>query len=305
MNEQILSNSNNDQVQPANASRGKILLVAFLLCLICSSIVSGVAISLRPLQAKNAQLMQTSEILKVAGIDMHGKDIDSLFAEHIVVKVVDLRSGDYAEDIDHTNFDERIAARTENTSSKLNHSDDIAQIKRRTNFARVYLIYDRYKHVETIILPVHGYGLWSIMYGYIGLSIKTDTIKGLTFYEHNETAGLGSEISNPNWLAQFKGKRVFDDNGQPIIQPSKTAHSVLMADIAAQAARKSKDDNTTTATTAASKESADEKPQIVQSTFDAISGATLTTNGVNNLLHFWLSDLGFGPYLARLRQQYR
>jgi len=303
MTEQILSNSSDHPQQPANAGPGNILLVAFLLCLICSSIVTGVAISLRPLQAKNAQLMQKAEILKVAEIDIHEKDIDTLFAKHIEVKVVDLRAGDYAQGIDPANFDERIAARNENSSIKLNRSDDIAQIRRRTNFARVYLLYDQYKRVETVILPIHGYGLWSIMYGYIGLSVKTDTIKGLTFYEQNETAGLGSEVSNPKWLAQFKGKRVFDSNGQPIIHSSKVSASELNAESALQPALKSSA-SSANATTAASKEARQTKPQVAPSTFDAISGATLTTNGVNNLLHFWLSDLGFGPYLARLRRQY-
>jgi len=291
-------------VQPANASRGKILLVAFLLCLICSSIVSGVAISLRPLQINNAQLMQKAEILKVAEIDINGENIDALFAKHIEVKVVDLPSGDYSQNIDPTNFDERIAARTEKTSIKLNRSDDIAQIKRRTNFARVYLVYDQYKRVETVILPIHGYGLWSIMYGYIALSVKNDTIKGLTFYEHNETAGLGSEVSNPKWLAQFKGKRVFDSKGQPIIHSSKASVSESVPETMPQYESKTIAADVTGTTTAASKEERQAKPQIAPSTFDAISGATLTTNGVNNLLHFWLSDLGFGPYLARLRLQH-
>jgi len=168
MFEQTPQNKSDTSTPPTNEGLGNILLVAFLLCLICSSIVSGVAIGLRPFQTKNAQLKQKTEILKVAGIDTQDKDIDMLFEKHIVVKIVDLRSGDYSEDIDPTKFDERVAARAEKTSTQLNRSEDIAQIKRRTNFARVYLIYDQYQRADTVILPVHGYGLWSIMYGYIG-----------------------------------------------------------------------------------------------------------------------------------------
>jgi len=284
----------------SNESLRKILLVAFLLCLICSTVVTGVAIGLRPLQVNNAQFAQKREILKVAELDASGNDVDTVFAKNIVVKIVDLRTGKYAENIELANFDERRAARSEGTSIKLAQTDDIAQIRRRSNFSRVYLIYNANHRVETIILPIHGYGLWSIMYGYIGLTLPDNSIKGLTFYEHNETAGLGSEISNPQWLAQFKGKPAFDSNGKPTIHAAKITYSEPKPVITA-----TNETRTNASKVATGRASSNEQASVPQPTFDAISGATLTTNGVTNLLQFWLGDLGFGPYLKRLKKEYR
>ena len=64
------------------------------------------------------------------------------------------------------------------------------------------------------MLPIYGKGLWSTLYGFLSLDADATTVRGITFYEHAETPGLGGEIENPRWKAQWNGKNVFDDQGK-------------------------------------------------------------------------------------------
>jgi len=254
-----------------NDDNRKILFVIIALSLVCSILVSTTAVTLRPLQEKNAQLARKLEILKVAGLQLPSGDVDTYFSQTVQTKIVKLDNGEYSDEFDLDNFDERKLARDKSTSKQLQAEFDLASIKRRANYARVYLIPDQQGKIVKYVLPVHGYGLWSIMYGFIALDADATTIAGLTFYEQAETAGLGAEITNPNWLAQYSGKLAVDPQGQPLIRVNK-------GPVNANAAN-------------------------ARYSVDGISGATLTSNGVTNLMHFWLGQLGFGPYLAKIRQQ--
>jgi len=68
--------------------------------------------------------------------------------------------------------------------------------------------------VETVILPIHGYGLWSTMYAYVALDGRGERVKGVTFYAHAETPGLGAEIENARWRDSWVGKRLIGDDSQ-------------------------------------------------------------------------------------------
>ncbi len=70
-------------------------------------------------------------------------------------------------------------------------------------------------------MPVHGYGLWSTMHAFLALDVDGTTIKGVNFYEHAETPGLGGEVQNPKWVAQFVGKKITDEAGNPAIKVLK------------------------------------------------------------------------------------
>lgn len=257
-----------------NDDKRKIIFVATVLCLVCSVLVSTSAILLRPLQESNAQMASMTEILKVGGLQLPDKkDVERYFSQHVTTKIVDLDSGEYREEFNVDTFDERKAARDQGTSIALQTTQDIARIKRRVNYARIYLIPDQQGNIEKIILPIHGYGLWSTIYGFLALHADGKTIAGLTFYEQAETAGLGAEVTNPKWLAQFIGKQTVDEQGIPKIRIVKGS---------------------------VNPDDAEAKYLV-----DGISGASLTSNGVTNLMQFWLGELGFGPYLANLRERGR
>ncbi|MCR9248280.1 MAG: NADH:ubiquinone reductase (Na(+)-transporting) subunit C [bacterium] len=70
--------------------------------------------------------------------------------------------------------------------------------------------------VEAYVLPISGRGLWSTLRGYLALDGDKNHVRGITFYEHKETPGLGGEVDNPSWQAQWKGKTVLDEDGKLI-----------------------------------------------------------------------------------------
>jgi Na+-transporting NADH:ubiquinone oxidoreductase subunit C len=252
-----------------NDDPGKILAVAISLCLVCSVLVSGAAVLLKPLQDRNQALAVRKQIVSVAGFQADSvQQVEALFRQHIETRIVDLDSGKFDDSVDPASFDPRAASRDPATSRALAPNEDPARIRRRPNLAPVYLVRDG-ERIKTVVLPVFGYGLWSTMHGLIALAGDGRTISGLTFYEHGETPGLGDFIESPAWQAQFPGKLAFDEQG-------KLRLAVVKGGV--------------------NPASPEARYQV-----DAVAGATLTSNGVNNLLRYWLGEQGFGPFLERLR----
>ncbi len=240
--------------------------VAVVLCLVCSIAVATAAVVLKPRQERNAELFMQRQILKVAGLLEEGKSVDELF-EQVETRIVDLDTGGYAPDVDPTTYKQREAAKDVALSRPIPAGEDIAKIKRRANFAPVYLV-RREGEPNLMILPMHGYGLWSTMYAFLALAEDGRTIKAITFYEQAETAGLGTEIENPRWQAQWKDKLARDEQGEVRFELVKGGVSV---------------------------DDPDAQYQV-----DGLAGATLTANGVTNMVRYWMGKQGFGPYLAQL-----
>ena len=254
--------SNNDSIK-------KTLFVVIVLSLVCSIIVSVAAVALRDKQQINAKLDKQSKILEVSGVDMSQGSIQELYAKFIEPKLVDFSTGELVgqtkDGVKAADFDQRAAASNPATSTKLSGDQDPAKIINRANYGLVYLVKNG-NDVSRMILPIHGNGLWSMMYAFVAVETDANTVDGIIYYEQGETPGLGGEVENPQWRAQFVGKKLFDENGKPAIRivkggaPSGSEHGV-----------------------------------------DALSGATLTSNGVQNQFNFWLGDMGYGPFLAKVR----
>lgn len=245
------------------------LLVALVLCLVCSVMVSAAALILRPLQLENAQVDRQRAVLAVAGLwepDMSTDEVRAVFAERVSARLVDLRTGQYSEDFDPLSFEQTRAARDPELSRALTEEEDIASIRRREHYAVVYRI-EQNGELQRLVLPVRGYGLWSTLHGFLALEPDLDTVAGIGFYQHAETPGLGGEVDNPNWQAKWIGKKVYA-NGQPVLR-------IIKGNVDA--------------------DSPDAEHQV-----DAIAGATLTGKGVTNLVRFWLGEEGFGPFLRKL-----
>ena len=247
------------------------LTVAVLVCLVCSVFVAGAAIALKPTQVENRLLDKQRSILAIAGLGeagMSGAKVKELFDSTITAKLVDLESGTFSDAFDPITFDPLKAAKDPKTSSALKSSEDIAGIKRQERYTTVYMV-EKDGEVETLILPVRGYGLWSTLHGFIAVKGDLNTVVGMGFYQHGETPGLGGEVDNPKWTGQWPGKTLFDDNGDLAVQ-------VVKGGVDPQSPR-------------------------AEHQVDGLAGATLTGNGVDNLLKFWLGQNGFGPFIANLR----
>ena len=145
-----------------------------------------------------------------------------------------------------------------------------AGIQRVPNQALVYRLVDN-GELGLLVLPIEGKGLWSTLYGFIALDADLDTIRGITFYEHKETPGLGGEVDNPRWKALWRDRRAFGEGGERVPR---------IEVIRGQAGPPAED------------------PYRV----DGLSGATMTSRGVGRLVRFWLGEEGFAPYLDTLRK---
>lgn len=262
---------------PPRDSMANTILVALILCLVCSSLVSLAAVALKPMQDVNKALDVQKNILDATGLaadqlgttagSLSKQQIDEMF-ERIETKMVDLSSGEYVEvsEEELKLYDPRKAARDDALSVKIGETEYPIGLGQREKVAKVYLVRSTAGELEQIVLPVYGNGLWSTLYGFLALDKDLKTVKGITFYEHGETPGLGGEVDNPSWKEQWKGLSVYSDDGQPEIGVSKGP-----------------------------------APTGSEYLVDGMSGATITSRGVSNLVRYWLSDDGFGHYLDNLK----
>jgi len=261
--------------QPKREGIGNVLIFAVAVCLVCSVLVSGAAVALKPVQKANRVLDQKKNVLIAAGVleegattDAAGRGVEALFAD-FETRVVDLRTGEYADDIDAQSFDQLRSAADPSRSTALATGEDPATIKRLEHYGLVYLKRDSAGTVETAVLPIRGYGLWGTLYGYLALDSDLETVAGIGFYQHQETPGLGGEVENPRWKSQWAGLRLFDDAGAPAVALVKGK----------------------------APEGSDARSHQV----DALSGATMTSRGVQNLVNFWVGDRGYGAWLENMR----
>lgn len=252
----------------ANDSLEKTIAVTFVLCFVCAILVSFAAVALRPLQLENKALDMKKNILEVAGLMEQDTDINQTFAREIEPKLIAIETGDYVDGMDVNLYDQRKAAKDPTQNSLLPRAQDIAGIKKKAKIAKVYLVKNA-GVIESIILPIHGYGLWSTLYGFLALEIDGQTVKSINFYDQAETPGLGGEVVNPNWRALWKGKKVYNATGEPILKLVKGT--------------------------------VDNNKPGAEFQVDGLAGATITSNGVSNLVKYWMGAEGFAPYLDKIR----
>lgn len=261
----------------AKETVSRTIIVALVLSVFFSVIVSTAAVMLKPEQEKNQALNMKTNILAAADMLPAGAtadQVEKVFSQ-FEVHLVNLDTGEYVEPSyvgvkDPMKYDMYKAASDPKLSTAIPSDQDEAGIKRRPDVAKVYVLRDGGK-LEKVVLPIHGYGLWSTLYGFVCLQGDANTIQGLGFYQQAETPGLGGEVDNPRWKAQWQGKVVYgSDMTDPQIRLVKGGVS------------------------------ADTKNK--EHKVDALSGATLTSRGVENLVDYWLGMRGFAPYLEKLRQ---
>ena len=254
-----------------NDSTAKTLLVALLLCLVCSIVVSSAAVGLRGKQEENKKLYEKKNLLLVAGLlkgPQASKEQILKAYESVETKVIDFSTGQYVSHIDPETYDQEKASKNSATNITINSQDDIAGIKTRARYGKVYLIHKE-AQLSMIILPIKGKGLWSTLYGLLALHKDGNTIYNIGFYQHGETPGLGGEIDNPNWQALWKGKKVYNDQGIPALDIVKGTAGGSM----------------------------------IEHKIDGLTGATITSDGVENLVHYWHSDDQYGTFLKKIRGQ--
>ncbi len=267
-------------------SMANTFLVSVVLCIVCSLLVSTAATILKPLQTRNKRLDKQRNILAAAGIvadrdgeeiaakDMSSAEIEELYEAKITPKLLDLETGEYVEEADEA-FDPRQAAKDPGLSTEIEGPFDIG-LARREKQTWVYLVTDG-DQVQQYVIPVYGMGLWSTLYGFVAVEDDLRTIAGLTYYEHAETPGLGGEVENPAWKVRWLGKQIYEEG-------------VAVADVSSANIKVG---------VAKGSPSGEAAKYMV----DGLSGATITSRGVDSMLKYWFSDEGFGTYFKKLATQ--
>ena len=237
------------------------LIIPLVACIACAIIVSVTAVSVRPEQNLNVENEKKVKILAAAGIktdkvDEEFSKIKTIFVDFETDKLVTIDSA----------YDHIKAASNPDLSTVIPKADDIAVLKRRENIGTIYVWVDEKNAIEKLVLPIRGYGLWGTLYGYLSLDSDLNTVRGIEYYDHKETPGLGGEVDNPNWKSDWYGKRIYNEDGSVALYVTKGASSTDYE-------------------------------------IDGISGATLTTNGVSNMIKYWLGDNGYGPIIKNLNEE--
>ena len=246
------------------------LVFAAIVCVVCAVFVSSSAVSLHDRQVANQLLEKQRNVLVAAGL---ASEEESLSSEDVAARfgpirqvVIDLRTGAEVDGADPAAFDQRAEAAGSETGRVAPENN--AGLNRLPKRALVYELRNE-DGLDLLVLPVEGLGLWSTLYGFLALDADLETIRGLTFYQHLETPGLGGEVDNPRWKALWPGRKAFV-GAEPRIEVIRGRAG---------------------------------PPDTDPHRVDGISGATMTGRGVTNLLRFWLGDEGFRPYLERLGKE--
>ncbi|HCH62115.1 MAG: Na(+)-translocating NADH-quinone reductase subunit C [Deltaproteobacteria bacterium] len=244
------------------------------ICLVASVFVSGAAVSLKPMQEANKVLDRQKKVLGVAGLMEKGEaitpdEIQKRFDENIIARLVSLESGLVVETADNgqtaDEYDQLKA--TKDPALSIATPDNKAKVPRMAKLATVYCV-KQDAGCDQHILPIEGKGLWSTMYGFVSVDSDANTIRGITFYQHGETPGLGGEIDNLDWQQKWVGRKVYNDKGSVAIHVKKGAAG---------------------------------KADVAPYSVDGLSGATLTSNGVTHSLDLWLGAQGFESYLSNVK----
>lgn len=260
------------------------LIVAIVLSLVCSALVSAAAVILKPLRAANILHDKRTNILKVCGFSesdiKNAGGVEKLFKDRFQTFIVDLNTGEESlagaqeavkevgkkfEDF-LNDYDQLWCSKSKEplVATELDKKADICGIKYRENFSHVFVLQNENDgSIEKYVFPVRSYGLWSMMQGYLAVEPDLQTVAGLTFYEQAETPGLGGEVTNPKWKAKWIGKQIFDQDGNVALKVAKAL------------------------------------PENDPNGVDALTGATITSNGVSYLMEYWMGDAGFGSFIKK------
>ena len=238
---------------------------------VCSILVSLSTTTLRPIRERNEALQRYRNVVSLTGLVEAGADDEQVLevVEQLDARVVELNTGAFADDLDPDDINARSAASDESRSTQIPPNADLARLGRRSNHEVLYLVWDD-GALSRVIFPISGQGMWSTLYGFIALESDLNTIADGSFYEQTETAGLGDQIEDPTWQAQWRGRKIFGETGDVQFRVSGGVVSPSSAAAAFEV--------------------------------DGLTGATITGAGVTNLVRYWFGPHGYGPFLAQLAE---
>ncbi|KAF5053853.1 Na(+)-translocating NADH-quinone reductase subunit C [anaerobic digester metagenome] len=240
-------------------SNGYIFRYASIMVILVAALLSAAAILLQPAQERNVKIEKIQDILRSAHIESTTADAEQLYDKHIVKEIVINAAGEEVGVYAGGKFEkgDRRAFLVD-LKSELKAKQQIAEGKQAQE--PVFPLFVCRKGTEDLyIIPLYGVGLWGPIWGNIALKSDFNTVEGVTFGHKGETPGLGAEIATDIFTTQFPAKTLFDANG------NFTSIKVVKGGVA--------------------NSSIDPSHGV-----DAISGGTITSNGVSDMLNSCLEN---------------
>jgi len=233
--------------------------------IVVAAVLSSVAMLLKPAQDKNVAIARMRAILESANIEATADNAIDLFNKTIVEEEVVDAQGNVVGVYRNGKLE-----KGETRAFDLNLKEELyAKTKGKEYFLPVYIA--NVDGRKLYIFPLQGRGLWGQIYGNLTLSDDLVTVAGSQFGHDKETPGLGDEIEQTPFEHQFIGKTIFDDKGNfTSIKVLKNASKVMTSD------------------------------QLIHGV-DAISGGTITSNGVSEMVYTNLEN--YLPYIKNQKQQ--
>jgi Na+-transporting NADH:ubiquinone oxidoreductase subunit C len=248
-----------------NNSNGYILRYAAIMVIIAAALLSSAAMLLKPFQEKNMAIEKMGGILDAAGITGISTDeMITSFNKYVKEEIVINQDGKVVDVFEGKGKEKGKAFNINLKEQYFNKSQ-----------GKPYELplYVLEKDGKTIyIIPLLGTGLWGPIWGNLALKEDLNTVIGVYFDHKGETPGLGAEITTKQFTSQFVGKKIFDDNGK------FTSIMVVKGGV--------------------KKLPKNEQIHGV----DAISGGTITSNGVNDMIKNVLES--YLPYIDELRKKH-
>ncbi|WP_291785635.1 NADH:ubiquinone reductase (Na(+)-transporting) subunit C [Cecembia sp.] len=244
-------------------SNAYIITFSIILTVVLGLLLSGTSQVLAPIQKKAVELDTKKQILGavLAASDLRAMKPDEIldyYEKRITSKVVDIDGNLVEKDADGN------AIIAENVNVAKNYK--MAPEKR---LYPMFIFHEEGKPdaSEAYIVQVYGAGLWDEIWGFLALDTDLNTIAGVTFGHKAETPGLGARITENAVQDRFRGKRIFDDEGN--------FQSVAMQK-------------------GEGRDYSGEDHKV-----DGLSGATITANGVNAMFRNYLQ--AYKAYLDKLK----
>lgn len=238
-----------------------IFIYASVMVIIIAAVLSTAATLLKDKQLQNVKNEKMKAILASANIESTPEVAQELYDKYITEEWVISPSGEitdlYKDGAFESGSDRAFYVNLKTQLYKKTKGEDFQSP----------LFVCKVEGETYYIIPLLGKGLWGPVWGNVALQSDFKTIKGVVFDHKGETPGLGAEITLPIFTGPFVGKTIFDDEG------NFTSIKVV-------------------------KGGALKLPKAQQiHGVDAISGGTITSNSVNDMLFDCLEN--YVPYIKR------
>ena len=259
------------------------VLFATGLCVVLAVCLAGTFNTFKDTIARNERFDKQVNVMIATGLHTKGQakarqELEELYTKSIRGEVLEVVRGMVEREVriggELTKKPFEVVQKVIKTEHELAKIDELRKIEAakpegdRKEYVPFYRRIDDAGNDVAYCIPVSGYGLWSTLYGYLALQKDCDTVQGITFYKHAETPGLGGEVDNPAWQAQWRGKKILEGGDLVSIRVKKGRVDPAIAR---------------------------EKNHQV----DGLSGATITSNGVTRFIEKDLKT--YEPYLKTLR----